>query len=64
MEPFKGFKVFLPESQGQNLALIVLYVPYSLDSDPSTHEICPEAGPSGILNPEAGPPESLTSQEF
>jgi len=27
----KGFKGLLPESQGQNLALTVLYVPYSLD---------------------------------
>ena len=26
------FNGFLPESQGQNLALAVLYVPYSLDS--------------------------------
>ena len=29
---WKGFQVFLPESQGQNLALTVVYVPSSLDS--------------------------------
>ena len=30
----------------------------------STHEICPEAGPSIFLNPEACPSENLTSLEF
>ena len=31
-EELKRFKGLLPESQGQNLALTVLYVPYLLDS--------------------------------
>jgi hypothetical protein len=31
-EPLERPYRFLPESQGQNLALTVIYVPYSLDS--------------------------------
>ena len=31
-EPFKTFQGLLPERQGQNLALTLSYVPYSLDS--------------------------------
>jgi len=32
MEHLKEFQVLLPESQGQNMALTVVYVPYSLGS--------------------------------
>ena len=50
MEPLKGFSGLYPESQGQHLALAVLYLPYSLDSGGlvglplarqlGTHDVC------------------------
>ena len=39
MENFKTFQIILHESQGQNLALTVLYVPCSLDSGPPHSEL-------------------------
>ena len=37
MERTKRVEGLVPESQGQNLALTVLYVPYSLDSGSAKH---------------------------
>ena len=33
MELYKRFEGFIPERHGQNLALPVVYAPYSVDSD-------------------------------
>ena len=36
-EQLETFEALLPKSQGQNLALTVLYVPYSLDARQLRH---------------------------
>ena len=46
MEQLKSFQGLSPESQGQNLALTVLFVPYSLDSAGAA------GGSGGVASPE------------